>query len=160
MSNPARPVAAALRDSPAAAALLARWETSQALTRVLLPLARSIAPGLMLGPGHCDLCDGVLWITVESAAESAKLRQAAPRLVAALVAHGFQVYEMKLRIQAGGTPYPGQGTAMASSSELQYPRVSNRGIGAIETAARALPDSALRRALRRLAETLSRRRQP
>ena len=150
MANPARPVAAALRDSPAAAALLDRWETSQALTRVLLPLARSIAPGLMLGPGHCDLRDGVLWITVESAAESAKLRQAAPRLVATLVAHGFQVYEMKFRIQAGGTP----------SSELQYPRVSNRGIGAIETAAQTLPDSALRRALRRLAETLSRRRQP
>ncbi len=158
MSNPARPVAAALRDSPAAAALLARWETSQAIGRILAPVARSLAPGLTLGAGRCDLRDGILWITVESAAESAKLRQAAPRLVAALIAHGFAVYEMKTRVQAGVMPYPGQGTQVASSPEMQYPAVSSRGVAAIETAAQTLPDSALQRALRHLAKTLSRRR--
>lgn len=160
MSSPARPVAAALRDSPGAAALLARWETSQAVLRILAPLVRSLAPGIALGSGHCELRDGVLMITVESAAESAKMRQAAPRFVAALVAHGFPVYEMKTRVQAGATPYPGQGTAVPSSSEMQFPPVSARGIHAVEASASALPDSGLRHALRRLARTLGRRLPP
>jgi len=156
MPDSARSAAAALRDSPAAA-LLARWERSLEASGVVTPLARTIAPGLTLGPGRCELLDGVLRITAASAAESAKLRQAAPRLLAALVAHGFQVYEMKISVQAGGTPYPGQGTPVASSPEMAFSRPSSRGITAVEIAARKLPESPLQQALRRLAATLRRR---
>jgi len=159
MSRPARTVAAALRDSPDAAALLARWETAQAVSRVLAPLAHSLAPGMdLFVPGRCDLREGVLWITVESAAESAKLRQVAPRFLAALASHGFQVYEMKSRVQPGGTSYPGQGMTGASSPGLAFAPITDRGVGAVEAAARQLPESALQRALQRLAKTLGRRR--
>lgn len=155
----ARPIADALRESPGAAALLARWETAQTVSRVLAPLARSVAPGLdLLTPGRCELRDAVLWIAVESAAESAKLRQAAPRLIAALSAHGLQVYEMKTRVQASGTSYPGQGREGISSPEMSFAPVTERGVAAVESAARQLPDSALQRALQRLAATLQRRR--
>lgn len=160
MASPARLVAAALRDTPEASSLLARWETSQAISRVLAPLARSVAPGLdLLKPGCCELREGVLWIAVDSAAEAAKLRQAAPRLLAELVSHGMQVYEMKTRVQAGNTTYPGQGTAGPSSPGLDYPPVTARGAAAVQAAAEHLPASALQSALRRLAATLDRRRE-
>jgi hypothetical protein len=159
MSSAARAVAEALRESPGAAALLARWEAAQAVSRLLAPLTRSIAPGLdLLAPGRCELRDGVVWIAVESAAESAKLRQATPRLLAALSTHGLQVYEIKTRVQAGGTSYPGQGRDEASSRGLPFAAVTDHGVSAVANAAQELPDSALARALRRLAATLARRR--
>jgi len=155
----ARAIAEALRESPGAAALLARWETSQTISRLLAPVARSVAPGMdLLAPGRCELRDGVVWIAVDSAAESAKLRQATPRLLAALSTHGLQVYEIKTRVQAGGTSYPGQGREEASSTGLPFAPVTDRGVSAVEQAAEELPDSALGRALRRLATTLARRR--
>jgi hypothetical protein len=160
MASPARPLAAALRDAPEAASLLARWEASQAISRVLAPLARSLAPGLdLLKPGCCELRDSILWIAVDSAAESAKLRQAAPRLLAELISHGMQVYEMKTRVQAGSTSYPGQGTAGASSLGLAYPPVTARGAAAVQEAADHMPASDLQSALKRLATTLDRRRE-
>ncbi len=91
MSNPTKMAVEALRDAPGASALLARCETA--------PLTRPLLPGLELAAARCDLRDGTLWITVDTGAESAKLRQAAPRLLAALTAHGYQVYELKTRIQ-------------------------------------------------------------
>ncbi|HQR21343.1 MAG TPA: hypothetical protein PKV98_10765 [Burkholderiaceae bacterium] len=126
---------------------------------MLAPLARSVAPGLdLLVPGRCELRDGVVWIAVESAAESAKLRQATPRMLASLSEHGLQVYEIKTRVQASGTSYPGQGRDEASSRGTPFSEVTNRGVSAVETAALEMPDSALARALRRLATTLARRR--
>jgi len=159
MSSAARAIAEALRESPGAAALLARLEAAQAVSRLLAPLTRSIAPGLdLLAPGRCELRDGVVWIAVESAAESAKLRQATPRLLAALSTHGVQVYEIKTRVQAGGTSYPGQGRDEASSGGLPFAAVTDHGVSAVANAAQELPDSALAQALRRLAATLARRR--
>jgi hypothetical protein len=154
-------VAAALRDAPGTASLLARLEASQAASGILAPLVRGFAPGLDLqAAGRCELRDAVLWITVDSAAEAAKLRQAAPRLLAALASNGQQVYEMKTRVQAGKSPYPGQGTAGDSSRGLDYPPVSAAGVAAVQQAAEKLPVSGLRSALGRLARTLDRRRAP
>ncbi|HTN47948.1 MAG TPA: hypothetical protein VMK32_00795 [Burkholderiaceae bacterium] len=155
--SPARPIADGLRESPGPAALLARYETARAIGRVLQPIARSVAPGIdLLAPGSCDLRDGVLWIAVRSAAESAKLRQAAPRMLATLTANGWQVYEMKTRVQAGITSYPGQGTAPPSSPEMGYSEATEQSIGAIESMMRKLPESPLKRAIERLAATLRR----
>ena len=158
MPDIARPIAAGLRELAGPAALLERWETAQAVGRVLAPVARSLAPGIdLLAQGRCDLRDGVLWIAVQSAAESAKLRQAAPRMLATLSANGWQVYEMKTRVQAGATSYPGQGTDVPSSSGTAFATVTDRGVAAVESAARELPESPLQRAVERLAETLRRR---
>jgi hypothetical protein len=159
MTSPARLVGAALRDAPSTATLLARLEASETASRILTPLARTLAPGLDLHTaGRCELRDKVLWLTVESAAEAAKLRQAAPRLLAALTSSGVQVYEMKTRVQAGNTHYPGQGTAGDSSRRPDYPPVSALGATAVRQAADRLPASSLQRALGRLARTLDRRR--
>jgi hypothetical protein len=158
MASPARLVAATLRDAPGAASLLARWEASQAVSRVLAPLARSVLPSLDLQkPGCCELREGVLWIAVDSAAESAKLRQAAPRMLSEIISHGMQVYEMKTRVQAGNSTYPGQGTVGASSLGIDYPPVTAQGVAAVRDAADQLPISALQNALQRLAATLNRR---
>lgn len=155
--GPARPIAEGLRESAGPAALLARYEAAQAIARVLQPIARSSAPGINLQVGNVDLRDGVLWITVRSAAESAKLRQAGPRMLAALTANGWQVYEMRTRVQAGITSYPGQGTTVPSSPEMAFSEASNRSVTGLENAARALPESALRSAIERLAGTLRRK---
>jgi len=166
------PVAAALREAPGAAALLARCETSARIGRLLQPLVRPVAPGIdLLAPGRCELRDGVLWIAVHSAAESAKLRQAAPRLLAALAADGCQVYELRTRVQPVATSYPGEGTDEASSFAqsqgsadeggggrgLPFPPVTRRAADAVAAAAEPMPLSPLRHALQRLARTLRRR---
>jgi hypothetical protein len=159
MPDPSRLVADALRDAPGAAALLDRWSAARAIGELLAPLVQPLGTGFDLrAPGRCDLRDGVLWITAGSAAEAAKLRQTAPRLISALTARGYQVYEMKTRVQAVGSSYPGQGTREGSSSGEPFAAASETGIRAIETATATLPDSALRTALTRLARTLRRRR--
>lgn len=154
MSNPTKMAVEALRDAPGASALLARCETARSIAMLLAPLTRPLLPGLELAAARCDLRDGTLWITVDTGAESAKLRQAAPRLLAALTAHGYQVYELKTRIQAVASSYPGQGRAEASSPGVPFPPVTDLGLSAVDDAAEHLPDSGLRRALQRLARTL------
>lgn len=162
-SRDPRPVADALREAPGAAALLARCETSARIGRLLQPLMRPVAPGLDLqAPGRCELRDGVLWIAVHSAAESAKLRQAAPRLLAALSADGCAVYELRTRVQPASTSYPTDGTADPSSSEaaqqgLPFPPITRRSAEAVAAAVGPMADSPLRRALARLGRTLKRR---
>lgn len=167
-----RSLGAALREAPGAAALLSRCETSARIGRLLQPLMRPVAPGLDLqAPGRCELRDGVLWIAVQSAAETAKLRQSAPRLLAALAADGCQVYELRTRVQPVVTSYPGEGTDEASSfaqihgrqggsgsgGGLPFPPVTGGAADAVAAAAVPMPDTPLRRALQRLARTLKRR---
>jgi len=159
----ARSLSAALREAPGATALLARCEASARIGRLLQPLMRPVAPGLdLMVPGRCELRDGVLWIAVQSAAESAKLRQSAPRLLAALAADGCQVYELRTRVQPVATSYPGEGTDEASSSAqsqqgLPFPPISRRAADSVAAAVAPMPESPLRRALERLARTLKRR---
>jgi hypothetical protein len=156
-SEAPRVLAAALREAPGAASLLDRWTTAQAVARVVAPLARGLAPGLDLAdPGRCELRDGVLRVTVGSAAEAAKLRQAEPRFVAALAARGFAVYGMKTRVQAGGSTYPGQGSPTTSSSGEPFTAASAASVAAVQRGAGAVHAPALAGALARLADTLTR----
>jgi hypothetical protein len=159
MSDSARVVADALRAAPATAALLTRWHTAQEVARVLVPLAQGLAPGLDLSdPGRCELREGVLLLTVASAAEAAKLRQAEPRFLAALAARGLAVYGMKTRVQAVGSTYPGQGSAAPSSSGSPFAAASAESVAAVERGAAAVHAPALQQALQRLAATLQRHR--
>jgi len=154
----ARPIAAALRDSPEAASLIARWEATQRAAQCIAPVCRSLASGFdPLVPGRCELRDAVLWLNPTSTAQAAKLRQAMPSLLSCLRSEGVQVYEIKFRVQAGVTPYPGQGSGGPSSPAEAWPSAGERAIDAVSELALTIVDSPLKSAASRLASTLRRR---
>jgi hypothetical protein len=155
MSDPVRSIGAALSDAPETAALLARVDAARRAADLISPLALSLACGFDPRQGQCELRDGVLLLTVESSAQAAKLRQAVPRFHAALSANGIQVYEIRLRVQAVGMPYPGQGRDEPSSSAMPFPPISAQTAQRLAREA-AQMGGALGAALRRLASTLDR----
>ncbi len=160
MSDPIRSIGAALADTPETAALLDRVDSARRAANLISPLALALACGFDPRQGQCELRDGVLLLTVETSAQAAKLRQAVPRFHAALSANGIRVYEIRLRVQAGGMPYPGQGREIPSSSVLPFPPVSTATAERLAEDATQIGGS-LGAALKRLALTLvghSRRR--
>lgn len=158
MPDLARPIAAALRDSPEAASLIARWEATQRAAQCIAPICRSLASGFdPVVPGCCELRDSVLWLNPSSTAQSAKLRQAMPRLLSCLRSEGIQVYEVKFRVQPVVTPYPRQGSADPSSSSERWPTASARAVEAVGELALTVGISPLKYAVARLAATLRKR---
>ena len=147
-----------LRDAPEAARLLARWETTQRIARSIAPVCRSLASGFdPLVPGRCELRDQLLWLTASSTAQSAKLRQATPRLMATLGVEGIQVYEIRVRVQPGFTGYPEQGTTKASSEDAAWLRPAPSAGETVGRLALAVRESPLKHAVERLAATLRKR---
>ena len=147
-----------LRDAPEAALLLARWEATQRAARCIAPACRSLASGFdPLVPGRCELRDGVLWLTASSTAQSAKLRQAVPRLLSTLGSEAIRVYEIRIRIEAGITGYPEQGTSPPSSSEAAWLQPGRDAGDTLSKLALTVRESPLKRAVERLAETLRKR---
>ena len=158
MPESARSVAETLRDTPEAAALLARWEATQRAARCIAPICGSLAAGFdPLTPGRCELRDAALWLIPASAAQSAKLRQAVPRMLSSLQAEANKVYEIKFRVQPVVTPYPGQGSHLASSSEERWPSVGRHAIGAVSELALTVSESPLKSAVESLLATLRKR---
>jgi hypothetical protein len=158
VSSPARSLADVLRDAPEAARLLARWSASQRVARVIAPVCRSLASGFdPLLPGRCELRDAVLWLTASSTAQSAKLRQATPRLLSALGVEGIQVYEIRVRVQPGFTAYPEQGSAAPSSVDATWLQPGPGAGESVQDLASAMPASPLQQAVERLATTLRKR---
>ena len=158
MSSPAKPLAEALRDAPEAARLLARWEATQRAARSLAPVCRSLASGFdPLVPGRCELRDGVLWLSASSTAQAAKLRQSTPRLLTAMGSEGIQVYEIRVRVEPGITGYPEQGTTPPSSIDAGWLRPGAKAGETVGKLALTFADSPLKRAVERLAATLSKR---
>jgi hypothetical protein len=147
-----------LRDAPEAALLLARWEATQRAAHCIAPVCRSLASGFdPLVPGRCELRDGVLWLTASSTAQSAKLRQAVPRLVSTLGSEAIRVYEIRIRIEPGITGYPEQGTSTPSSSEAAWLKPGPGAGDSLRELALTVRESPLKRAMERLADTLRRR---
>jgi hypothetical protein len=147
-----------LRAAPEAAQLLARWETTQRAARCIDPVCCSIASGFdPLLPGRCELRDGVLLLTASSTAQSAKLRQAVPRLLSMLGSRGFQVYEIRVRVEPGMTGYPEQGSTTPSSIDAAWLQPSQGAADAIGKLAITLRESPLKKAAERLAATLRKR---
>jgi len=156
--DPARSIAAALRDSPEAASLLARWEATQRAALCIAPVCRSLASGFdPLVPGNCELRDAVLWLNPSSTAESAKLRQVIPTLLSCLRTEGVQVYEIKFRVQPVAMPYPGQGSSHPSSPSEAWPTADSRAVEAVSELALTVGVSPLKLAITRLAATLRKR---
>jgi hypothetical protein len=151
-------VADALRDSPEAARLLARWETTQRVAHRLAPVCRSLASGFdPLAPGRCEWRDGVLWLAASSTAQAAKLRQATPRLLTTLDGEGLRVYEIRVRVEPGITGYPEEGTRPPSSSSATWLRPAESAGETVRELALTVRDSPLKRAIERLAGTLTKR---
>jgi hypothetical protein len=160
VSSPAKPLAEVLRNSPEAATLLARWEATQRLARSIAPACRSLASGFdPLVPGRCELRDGVLWLTASSTAQSAKLRQATPRLLSTLGGEGIQVYEIRVRVEPGITGYPEQGSTPPSSQDAAWLRPASSAGETVGKLALTFRESPLKRAVERLAATLRKRAQ-
>jgi hypothetical protein len=154
----ARSVAETLRDTPEAAALLARWEATQRAARCIAPICNSLAAGFdPLTPGRCELRDAALWLIPASAAQSAKLRQAMPRMLSSLQAEAIKVYEIKFRVQPVVTPYPGQGSQGVSSSGEPWPSVGGHAISAVGELALTVKESPLKSAAEHLLATLRKR---
>ncbi|MDQ3215771.1 MAG: hypothetical protein M3P99_06800 [Pseudomonadota bacterium] len=156
-----RLIAAALRDSPEAASLLARWEATQRAAHTIAQECRAIAGFDPLIPGACELRGETLWLNLPSPSHLAKLRQVTPRLLSNLAADGVRVYEIKTRVQPAVTTYPGDGTitlSRDSSPGIDWPPNGERAVAAVAALAGAIAESPLKQAAQKLAATLSRRR--
>ena len=163
MSSSARLVAIALRDSPYAASLIARFEATQRAALAIAPECRLVAGIDALEPGVCELRGETLWLNLPSPSHSAKLRQAMPRLLSTLVADGFRVYEIKTRVQPAVTSYPGSGSpepssrSRGSSPGLPWPPNSQGAAASVAQLMDSVSESPLKQAARRLAATLRKR---
>ena len=163
MSSSARLIAAALRDSPHAASLIARLEATERAALAIAPACRAIAGIDPLQPGVCELRNETLWLSLPSPSHSAKLRQAMPRLLSTLAADGFKVYEIKTRVQPAVTAYPGDGSLVPSSRSwgpsagLPWPRSGETAAAAVAKLVDAVGESPLKEAVMKLAATLRKR---
>ncbi len=160
MPTTARLIAAALRDSPQTASLVARCEAAQRAALAIAPACRLVAGFDPLTPGACELRGETLWLSLPSSSHSAKLRQATPRLLSDLAAGGIRVYEIKTRVQPAVTSYPGDGTVTPSSDSSRgqpWPPSGERAAAAVAGLAGSVGESPLKEAARKLAATLGRR---
>ena len=157
MSSSARLIATALRDSPQAASLIARWEATQRAALAIAPACRLVAGFDPLDPGVCELRGETLWLSLPSPSHSAKLRQAMPRLLSTLAADGVKVNEIKTRVQPAVTSYPGDGRPDPSSDArrgLPWPSSNEGSATAVAMLAESVGESPLKKAAQRLAATL------
>lgn len=155
-----RLIAAALRDSPQAAALIARWEATQRAAQIIAPACLAMAGFDPLQPGACELQGETLWLNLPSPSHLAKLRQATPRLLSNLAADGIRVYEIKTRVQPAVTSYPGdgrRGPLSESSYGMPWPRNDERAAAAVTQLAGSIAESPLKQAAEKLAVTLRKR---
>ena len=160
MSSSARLIATALRDSPQAASLIARFEATQRAALAIAPACRLVAGIDALEPGVCELRGETLWISLPSPSHSAKLRQATPRLLSTLAADGLRVYEIKTRVQPAVTSYPGDGSPEPSSYASRgsaWPPSGEKAAASVTALADSVGESPLKDAVGRLAATLRKR---
>jgi hypothetical protein len=153
----------ALRDAPAAAALIARLAAARDAARLIAPLCAQILPGFdATRPGVCDVRADTLHLLLPSGAHCAKIRQAAPRITAVLRHGGFEVNEITATVQAHRIPASGQAQrmkeagpdggsgAISSRTTERSGRDLSKAMGFAEKLAHTIPDSELRQAALRL----------
>ena len=92
--------------------------------------------------------DDILTVSVPTAAHSAKLRQVVPRLAGALQKHGWQVNEIRVRVQA----MPMLPQAPGRTPPEHRPVITENGVEAFARLAHELPQGPLSDAVRRLLE--------
>lgn len=158
-----RSVAQALAESPAAA-LVRRAADSQRLARALAAADTSL-PFDPLTPGACELRGSTVLMTVASPAVAAKLRQRLPQLTALLHRQGFELTEIKVRLQPARTSYRTGGSGQSECNGITHSRdgLNERrsnltaALDLAEKLALTLPSSPVGQAAHRLAESLRNR---
>lgn len=177
MPVPARLLADALADSPAAL-LLHKLREQQRLADIVAPAIAHLVPNFRPHePGVCELRDGVLFVGAQSAAVATKLRQGIPGLLRLLHQSGVQVNEIRLRVQPSRNAYPEQVSEFSqaeTNAEQSYQlsllagkQAAIRATAGSDAALRftqaleeTLPDSELRASIKRLQQTLKKYRAP
>jgi hypothetical protein len=160
----ARSLEEALAHSPAAA-LVRRVADSQRVAAALAAAELSLPPSFdALQPGACEVRESTLVLLVGSSALAAKMRQSLPQLLAWLNRQGFQLTEIKLRLQPERMSYrllPGEAAAVSSgmgnhkSVVREVPNASE-ALGLAEKLALTFPDTRVGQAAQRLASRLRR----
>jgi hypothetical protein len=154
----------ALASSPAAA-LVRRVADSQRVATALAGAGIALPPNFdALQPGTCELRATTLVLFVGSPALAAKMRQSLPQLLAWLNRQGFELTEIKLRLQPERMSYresPEEAASPADSVErsTNTARFTPNFLGALglaEKLALTLPDTGVGRAAERLAARLHR----
>jgi hypothetical protein len=159
----ARSVAQALADSPAAA-LVRRAADSQRIAQALAAAGASL-PFDPLAPGACELRERTLWLTAITPAAAAKLRQCLPQLLASLVGQGFDLTEIRVRLQPVRRSYRMREDSESADNDLARSRDAPPGaklsvtgaLGLAEKLALTFPNSPVGEAARRLASRLRKR---
>jgi hypothetical protein len=159
----ARSIAQALAASPAAA-LIRRAADSQRVAHALAAADASV-PFDPLAPGVCELRERTLWLTAASPALAAKLRQCLPQLLASLHRQGFELTEIRVRLQPARKSYRMHGSSERVDDDLTHSRQAPGGpqpslqaaLGLAEKLALTLPHSPVGQAARRLADRLRKR---
>lgn len=157
-----RSLAAALADS-AAAALVRRVADAQRVAEALsgadLPLPPNFDPR---EGGTCDVRDQTLVLYVGSPASAAKLRQSLPQLLGWLNRQGFELTEIKVRLQPERMSYrpapwdaqSPEATANASPPVSQSRANAEGALALAEKLALTFPNTSVGAAASRLASTL------
>jgi len=161
----ARSLQEVLADSPAAA-LLRRVADSQRVADALATAEISLPPNFdAQQPGTCEVRESTLVLYVGSSALAAKMRQSLPQLLAWLNRHGFELTEIKLRLQPEQMSYrllPAQETSkpIVSGNDLQpvgSAPDAGEALGLAEKLALTFPGTGVGRAAQLLAARLRRR---
>jgi hypothetical protein len=161
----ARSLQQALADSPAAA-LVRRVTDSQRVAAALTRTGVSLPPSFdALQPGACEVREATLVLFVGSPALAAKMRQSLPQLLASLNRQGFDLTEIKVRLQPERMSYrevPGadamspQGPG-APAALAEAPLHIAGALALAEKLALTLPGTAVGQAAQRLATRLRHR---
>jgi hypothetical protein len=163
MNPSARRIDQILTDTPLAATLLARLAAGRQAARLIAPICAEVAPDFdPLRPGTCDLRGGVLRIWLRSSAHSTKLRQAIPRLLAALQSNSLEVSEIRVGVQLARLREKGPDKARIGATDAlsAHPKKLDERKSVIEMRgfsrqlALTLPDSELRRAIARFGRSI------
>jgi hypothetical protein len=101
VTKPSKSLSDALAESPVAA-LLARCRESEQAGRLIAGVLSDLG-GQMV---NCLIRDGTLLVSVTSTAQAAKLRQAVPRLLLLLREEGFDLNEIRVRVQLAAAADP------------------------------------------------------
>jgi hypothetical protein len=118
-----------------------------------------------LTPGVCELRESVLVLTAGSPAQAAKLRQSLPQLLLVLVRQGFELTEIRVRLQPAQMSYRVESAgnpARSGVSSREYgadqpSSNAQKALSLAEELALTLPDTGVGGAARRLAARLRRR---
>jgi hypothetical protein len=161
----ARSLEEALADSPAAA-LVRRVADSQRVAAALAAADIALPPNFdALQPGTCEKRESTLVLFVGSAALASKMRQCLPQLLACLNRQGFDLTEIKVRLQPERMSYrlsPGEetmkpdGPGSLPTAAADVSHVSG-ALDLAEKLALTFPGTSVGQAAQRLAMRLRRR---